>query len=271
MLLALPLLGFASEPAWAHGPATHEIEVLTEAIDSGSARALDVLRRGELHRVMGHWQAAVEDYDRAERLDPTLSDVQVCRAALRLDRGEAREARRLLDRVLEISPRHLRARELRARTLEKLGRKRDAAADLDVVIAAQPDPKPDLLVTRAWLLAGCGARWTPRAIAGLDWGIARLGPLASLEIAAIDLELRRGDSVAALARLETLVNQIALHDYLERRGRILAAAGRDRESREAFAAALAEIESLPRHRRDHPTLQTQAARLRASLEEGGHP
>lgn len=270
-LLALAAAGTLAPSARAHGPANHEIETLSERMESAPPRALDVLRRGELHRVMGHWRAAAEDYDRAEALDPTLVDVQVCRAALQHAMDEPEAARRTLDAVLRRDPAQARARELRAQVLEAMGSRLDAVADLDRLIATSKAPPPDWYVTRARLLAEAGSQWIPRAIEGLDQGIATLGPLVSLESPAVDLERALGRHDAALARLETLAPQIALRDYLERRGLILAAAGRDAEARAAFAAALAEIESLSDGRRRRPAVHDQEARLRATLEEGRQP
>ena len=100
---------------------------------------------------------------------------------------------------------------------------------------------------------------------GLDEGINKLGPLVTLELAAIDLELRRDNYDAALARLDVITAQSERKEmWLVRRGEILSAAGRSEEAREAFNAALTAIDSLPPARRQSKAIT--ALQLRARSE-----
>jgi len=134
-------------------------------------------------------------------------------------------------------------------------------------IAGTPHPTPDDYIERARLLAVCGEPILDRAVKGLDEGIARLGPMVSLEFYAIDLECQQGRFDSALKRLDVVAPQFdRKENLLERRGEILTAAGRVAEAREAFAAALAAIDSRPTERRGGRAARAMEARLRAALE-----
>jgi len=103
-------------------------------------------------------------------------------------------------------------------------------------------------------------------VVGLDEGIQKLGPLVTLQLTAIDLELRRRNYDAALARLDGITSQSERKEtWLVRRGEILKLAGRQEEARAAFNAALVAIESLPPARRQSRTVTTLELRARSAL------
>jgi len=71
-------------------------------------------------------------------------------------------------------------------------------------LSVSSKPSPDYYLELARLESTrvpCGLQL---ALKSLDRGIARLGPLVSLQSAAIDFEIERGDYRQALARHETL-------------------------------------------------------------------
>jgi len=260
LVLTLP------SPAAAHGPTHDAIEEISVRIEAGGASAGDFLRRGELYRVEREWDAAERDYDRAAQLDPGLPEVGVARAALFLDRGWPDRAKAAIDRLLQSHSDHPEALRIRAMASVALGRPLEAARDLDRRIAVVPRPTPDHYIERAHLLAGCGEQLLSRAVRGLDEGIARLGPIVSLEFCAIELEMKQGLFDSALKRLEDVAPQFDRKEtLLARRGEILTAAGRGAEAREAFAAALAAIESRPSEQRGGRATRELEARLRAAL------
>jgi tetratricopeptide (TPR) repeat protein len=251
----------------AHGPTHRAIEEISARIEAGGAKADDFLRRAELYRIERDWDAAERDYDRASRLDPQLSEVAVGRAALHLDRGRPAGAKASIDGFLSVHPDHSEALRIRAQAWIALGQPLEAARDLDRRIATVSRPTPDHYIERARLLAGCGDPFLSRAVRGLDEGIARLGPIVSLEFCAIELETRQGYFDSALMRLEAVAPQFDRKEILlERRGEILAVAGRVAEAREAYEAALAAVESGPSERRAGRATRELEARLRAILD-----
>ena len=88
-----------------------------------------------------------------------------------------------------------------------------------------------------------------------------------LELLAIDLELRKKNYDAALARLEQIAAQSQRkEEWLVRRGEILEQAGRAEEAHAAFMQAQAAIESLPPAIGQTTAMTELEARLRAALE-----
>jgi predicted Zn-dependent protease len=105
------------------------------------------------------------------------------------------------------------------------------------------------------------------ALGGLDEGIARLGPLVSLEQPAIELELQARRWDQALHRLDRLAAQSPRKEsFHERRGQILLQAGRRAEARQAFRAALFALAALPPAQRATPAMAELEARLRRQLK-----
>ncbi|HET9765570.1 MAG TPA: metallophosphoesterase family protein, partial [Thermoanaerobaculia bacterium] len=90
---------------------------------------------------------------------------------------------------------------VRAEISLDLGRTADALADLRQAIERQPSASPELYQRCAELiLAVLGAAGRLDALAVLDLGIERLGPVVSLEHAAIDIELALGRRERAAER-----------------------------------------------------------------------
>jgi tetratricopeptide (TPR) repeat protein len=258
----------AANLALAHDSTDREIVEATRRIESAPSDAREILRRGELHRLQHQWDLARADYDRAARLAPSLIEVELCRGALDLDRGDAAHAREHLDRFLSATPHHPGALELRAVCWLALGRPQDAVHDYDRLIEYTPRPTPDHYLARARAVEACGPGpgHLDEALRGLDQGIARLGELVSLESYAIDLELGRRSFDAALARLDRIAPQFGRREtVLERRGEILLAAGRKRRAKQAFAEALALIARMPAERRDAPSMVEMKDRLESGI------
>jgi predicted negative regulator of RcsB-dependent stress response len=104
------------------------------------------------------------------------------------------------------------------------------------------------------------------ALSGLDEGIKKLGPLVTLQLMPIDLELRRHNYDGALNRLALIAAQSERKEtWLVRRGEILKLAGKEEEARAAFNDALVAIESLPPERRQSKAVT--ALELRAHSAE----
>ncbi len=222
------------------------------------------LKRGELYRLHRDWRRAAADYERAARLDPRLAAVDFARGRMLFEAGQNRAAKSALDRFLRAEADHAEALTTRARVLVRLGQRAEAAQDFTRALALAPEP--ELFVERAAAIAAAGAPHTREALEGLDEGIARYGPLVTLQLPAIELELREGRYDAALARLETVAAQSPRQEsWLARRGDILLRAGRAEEARTAYAAALAALEQLPAPRRRTRAVAELEAHVRAAL------
>jgi predicted Zn-dependent protease len=252
--------------ASAHEGLPEQIAAITVKIKRDPKNAALYLQRGELYRLHGKWNRADADYQYALRLQPELSIVNLARGNMLLESRRYPQAKIALDRFLHQQPEHVEAYISRARVLAKLGVRHDAARDYTKALSLTSNPEPELYIERAKVLAG-DERYLPDALRGLDDGIERFGPLVTLQLAAIDLEMRRKDYDAALRRLDLITAQSERKEtWLVRRGEILNAAGKTEEARAAFNAALVAIESLPPHRRQSRTITTLQLRARAALK-----
>jgi tetratricopeptide (TPR) repeat protein len=256
--------------ARAHGDLHEQIASVTGQIQQDPNNAMLFLKRGELHRVHGEWESAQADYDLVTQFAPDFAAIDFFRGRMLLEAGQIKPARKSLDRFLEKQPNHADALIARARVCMKLGEGEAAANDFTRAIARLPEPKPDYYLERAEALASAGDLHVADALRGLDEGIKKLGPLVAFRVRAIDLELMRKNYDGALARLEQIIGQSPRREtWLARKGDILEQAGRTGEAREAFAAALTAIESLPPNHRKTRSMVALENRLRPALEPPG--
>ena len=220
--------------------------------------------RADLHRRHGDFEAALGDLAEVDRLSPGLPRTLYFRGLIAMDSGHHEEAEALLRRFLVHEPTHPAGLEARARVLLVLKRPLDAARAYDLVIVQQPTPVPDHYVARANAYAAAGNAHLGTAIQGLDEGLSRMGGVVTLERVAIDLELRRGETDAALRRLGRITARSPRREtWLAQRGDILAGAGRNAEAKASYTLALSELERLPTPKRQTPAM----ARLEATLQQ----
>ncbi|MDQ3685768.1 MAG: tetratricopeptide repeat protein [Acidobacteriota bacterium] len=252
----------------AHDGVHEQIAEVTRQIERDPQNAALYLKRGELHRLHRDWNKATLDYDRAARLNPQLAAVDHARGKMLYESGKHEPAKLRLDRFLSRQPEHVEALVTRGRVLAKLSRHAEAARDFTAAIAlSSPRPQPEMYIERAEALAAAGEEFRAEALRGLDEGIEKLGSLVTLQLAALDLELAEKLYDRALARLERITAAAPRKEtWLARRGEILERAGRNAEARDAYAAALAAIETLPPHRRRVKAATELETRLRAALE-----
>ncbi|MFN7951869.1 MAG: hypothetical protein U0610_09080 [bacterium] len=242
------------------------VRELTAKIEASPRDASLYAWRADLHRFARDYDSALADCERARALAPTAPRIcAVCGRVLD-DAGYPRAARAVAETGLGSDPRDPELRLLRARALVKLGDGYAAWDDFSAVIAAAPAPSPDLYLERSNAVAGLGGDLRERALGGIDEGIARLGPLVTLELAALEHEEKLGRVEAALARIDRLAADAPRKEtWLIRRAELLARTGREAEARDSFQRALAAIDALPEHLRSTRATQALAERARAAL------
>jgi len=188
-------------PALAHGELHDQIANMDRQIAAQPQSAALYLRRAEMRRIHREWDAADVDYAKVLALEPKHPEASWLRARAWLEAGKAAVALPELDRYLAQFPDHASARLTRARALATLGSNAQAAADYVLALERLPQAEPDhYLELRN---AQQAARMPPSAqLASLEQGLRRLGPVPSLEDAALDVEVRAKQWDAALARLD---------------------------------------------------------------------
>ena len=259
-------LTLVSSWARAHEGLHEQIVAITVKIKRDPKNASLYLQRGELYRLHRDWTRAAADYDRASRIQPSLTIVDIGRGKMLLESRRYQQAKFVLDRFLRQQPRHVEGLITRGRVLARIGARLEAAKDFTEALALAAAPEPELYLERAQVLAQ-DERYIQEALRGLNEGIKQLGPLVTLELAAIDLELREHNYDAALTRLDVITAQSERKEtWLVRRGEILKAAGRHKEARKAFNAGIVAIESLTPERRQSRAITALQLRARSALK-----
>jgi tetratricopeptide (TPR) repeat protein len=259
--------------AWGHPPASEGIRQVTERLEAAGPDAALLIERAELHRVSRHWDDARADAERALAMQPGMAEARLCLARVALERGDAAGAETLAHAYLGQRADAAGWRVLAAATAA-LGRRDDAAAAWTQVLETADPPIPDDYLEAAWLQARHAPQDPHAAIAILDAGVARLGPLVTLRAEAAAMARDAGMLDTALARVDALLAELpGSPGWTAERGRLLDAMGRRPEAWVAFSEAIAALEALPEHRRAVPVNRALAVELTERLRspEGGSP
>lgn len=257
----------ALQSASGHADLLLQIEQLTKEIEKDPGNVELYLRRGSLFRNHVDFEASYADFAKANSLAPQLATVDLMRGQLFLDWGWPLSARAYLDRFLTRQPNHVEGLVFRARALVKLNMRLAAVRDYDLALATSPEPGPDLFVERAQVLMAEGPEQAAAAVKGLDDGLKRLGPLVTLQLFAIDAELKIENYDGALARVDKVADRSPRKEtWLARRAEILMQAGRPAEAKRAYESALAALQTLPPTRRNVPAMLELAKRIQREID-----
>ena len=257
-LLAVSLLG--------HGDAHDLIRTVSEQLREHPRDSDLYYQRGELYRRHGDFDLALADYERAARYSTNTPMLDLSRGLLLVDAKWPQTAKVYLDRFLARETNHVVALVTRAKAQLQLQNRDAAVFDYTLAIQASREPRPELFIERAQALITDDGGRLDEAIQGLDEGIRRLGSVITLQLYAIDLELKRRQTNAALGRLDGIIAQSPRKEtWQARRGEILQQAGRRQEARAAFITALGELGKLPPARRNVPALQELERRIRSAI------
>lgn len=259
------LIALIATPLFAHdeGRLHERIAELSNQLASHPEDASLHLERGQLYYQESNWKKALQDFERASKLDPNLVITQFHRGKTLLELGSPGAAKTLLDSYLDRYPDDVFALIARARSLLQLREPRVAALDYDRAI--KQSPREEYFFERAQALRTVGE--IDEALKGLDTARTKLGLVPFLEVLAVDLEAERAHYDAALIRLDRLAKSSPRAEFwLLRKGEILEKAGRVNEARNVINEALTALERLPVRLRQEKATRNAEARLRAVLD-----
>ena len=257
----------------AHIGVHEEIDELSRNIRENSGNPQLYISRGEGYRIDGHWDSAIADFSKALVIDSGNVAAETGLGRTYLDQGNPGQAIVHLNRALARKTGDVQALILRAKANAGIGNPLIAAADYTHAIEqfrGQQKPLPGYYLQRAQNYAAAGDPYIDAALEGLDEGINVLGNIRTLELYAVELETRRGNVDAALARLDSILAGAVRKEFLLlQRGDVQSAAGRKDAAVTDYRAALAAIDALPPQRRHTRSVRQLKADLGARLENHG--
>jgi tetratricopeptide (TPR) repeat protein len=117
------------------------------------------LRRGSIHRELGHAEEAAQDFARAIALDPRNADAYVQRAYARMDDGDFAAADADLAQAARLAPENAYAKFAQVVSLERQERYAEAIAHVEgaiLLFADDVDMRMEALAERCWIRAVLG-------------------------------------------------------------------------------------------------------------------
>jgi tetratricopeptide (TPR) repeat protein len=263
LLLAALLHPLLPRAAGAHQDLADVLAAHERESDRRGSDPAGHLEEANLRRQARDFDGALVSVERAATLGADPGDVAIVRGQVYLDAGWPGAARAEVDRALRTHPERFHVRLTRARASHRLGELTAAAADYRTALAGMRSPTPDHVVEYRDVLLEAGD--TAGALAALDLGMTRIGPVPTLQLPAIDLALALGRDADALRRIDALLAQNPRNErWLARRGEILQRSGRTNEAKHTYTVALALIEARPAGRRGG-RVRALEQRLRAHL------
>jgi tetratricopeptide (TPR) repeat protein len=212
----------------------------------------------------GELKLALKNLDHVDALAPGKFLTDFSRAQAFLVVGDFAKAKQALDRQIASHPENPKAWLLRARAEHHLGRDKASLADFREALKRTPSPEPDLIQEVADALATRG--FQAEAAQVLAAGIEKLGPVPSLVLRALDLEIATKNFDAALRRVaEMQKNAPRPEPWMARRATILALAGRTDEARAAWKSLSDHLASLPAPERTSSAMTQFAAEAHQAL------
>jgi len=221
-------------------------------------------RRAELDLEHGDWAETLRDLEKTEECAPGKFPVLWVKGQVLDAEGKPDEAKDVFDTFLTANPTHWGALASRARIETKLGLHEKAVLDYTAALANNRESEPDLVRETAGCLAANGH--DDEAIRVLEAGLKRLGPIPSLQLKVVEVEVNARRYDAALARVSVIEKSAPRPEpWMVQRAGILIRAERPREARAAWEALLSHLQSLPDAERNSHAMSVFARQARVAI------
>ena len=257
------LLLLIATTAFSHDELAEQVHAITLQIARAPNRAELYFQRGELYRADSHWKQAERDYRKAKELAPGMAATDLGLGLLYLNSGRLHESKQALDRFIAHQPDHAQARVARGHVFSKLGNRMNAVGEYSKALMLHPDP--EIYIEKSQLLLS--ENKLEEALIAIDQGIRTLGPIVTMELFAIDVELRLEHYDQAVQRVDRIAAQSERKEaWFVRKGEIFEQALRNEEARKAYLSATEAIADLPPSRKNTGYTRELEERIRHALE-----
>lgn len=248
----------------AHGDLDERIEEVSELLRSRPTNPQLLFDRGILYEQHGDHDGALADFEKVAALSPHFPGLGFARARSSFGAGRFVQALSALDQIQPPESNRGDVYLWRGRILVKLGQPLRAGTNYTTAFARLERASPDVFIEYSRAIATAGTNHYEMAIAGLDEGIKRVGPVITLNLEALEMELLIGRNDAALARVERMMKTTPnVAPLWKQKGEVLERLNRKLEAISAYSQAIALIEKLPASRRSTEANRELEVQLRA--------
>jgi tetratricopeptide (TPR) repeat protein len=259
---------FYDNSVLAHGTLQEQIIAATKRIEKDPNNAHYYYNRGESYRKHEEWDLALADLHRAKQLDPTITKVDFSHAKVMYGCKLYHSAKVILDNYIAQKPNLSTPRIIRAKVYVALNKPLLAIKDYNFAFNAIDHRDPDDYLDCARIFVGMGKTHVEKGIAILDKGMKKLGPLISLRLYCIDLEISIKHYSKALVRLKSILAGANRKErWLAQRGDILFQAGQLEKAKSSYLESIKHIEKLPVSRRNTPAMSKLKKSLLSKLKK----
>ncbi len=264
LFVVAALIVIDGKTGWGHGAIDERVAELTEEVAKSPQDASLYFQLADANCQHEDWIAAMRALARAEELAPGTFPVDLMRGRINLGAKRPEIALEALDRSLKARPGNPLALIYRARALELIGRGQEGLADYRAALAVAVNPEPDHFQEVAEAMAKYGR--PEEAVSVLVAGITRLGPVPSLIMKAMAMEMATGKFDDALQRVEMMrISAPRPEPWMGKRAEILEQAGRYGEALAAWQALVTHISALPNLERGSHAMNTLAEQAQNAL------
>lgn len=231
-------------PATAHGTLDERIQGITTELKSRPDDAALHFLLADVYGQHEEWKRALDELTRVDQLAPGKFPTDLIRGNAWLVAGKAENAVEALNRILVTHPDSVRALTLRARSFALAANEEACLRDYGAALSVARRLEPDLIEESADAFAKAGR--VDEAVAVLNRGIDAVGPLPSLELRAMDLDVAAHRFDTALARIDAIEKSAPRREpWMAKRAELLTQASRTAEARAAWTTLIAHLQTLP--------------------------
>ena len=227
LLTLLPTL------VWSHAGDEQELQRLQQQIEQQPHHQRHYIKRGALYTRAGHYVQALADFERAQTLGPAPA-VAFELGVYYYRRDQMATAATQFDRYLAHYGKVPAALQYRLKVARRLGQQQLAANLFEVLVGQSPYANPShyLAAAKAEIDTDINQpQPLADALALIDRGISRFGPVPQLQHYAIELELQRSNYQQAISRHQTLAGPSGHSPHWQaKQAQLLIAGGRWQEA-----------------------------------------
>lgn len=251
----------------AHGNYHDLLLLVNEEIPACPTVAAPLIKRAALHLEHEDWKACLADLEQADRLGQDAADTEYLRGRALMDAGMLEAALASLDRYIAVHEKEPYPWMQRGRVLFRRKLREAALTDFRKGMSLLSTQDPDHYIELAEMeLAHHGEM---AALSALDEGVEKTGPLLTLVVRAVELELQAGRVDAALARIQAQLNRQPGMKmlWLQKHAECLQRAGLADKAADVWRTMLENINAMPALERRSHAMTELSSTARAALAD----